>query len=415
MNALVKHRDTCRACGSADLLCSMPMPQVPIVSPNVGGNGEALATVTAPLDNYLCRDCGLIQMLSVVDPALIYGNYLYRTAVSLGLAEHFKGLAHAVIERLALRPGDLVVEFGSNDGTLLNFFRDAGMRVQGVDPARAIAAEATARGIPTRSDYFTEAVAGEIAAEQGPARAVLANNALANIDDLGDVLGGVRTLLADDGGFVFETQYALDVFDKFLLDALYHEHITCFSVKPVANAFRRHGLKVFDAERIPMKGGSIRFWMQGEGGARPQSPGVAELIDLEEQSRLYDPDRHGAFAARAAETRDALHSLIAETRAGGETVAAYGTSVGCAALIHQFELQDKIDVLYDDSPFKDEIEGPGYRLPVRHGDALAAAAPGLVILLAWRYAEPIASKQQAYLRAGGRIVVPLPTLGELRA
>ncbi len=419
MGALVHNRKTCRACTSTDLVCSMPMPQVPIVSPNVGTvkgrDSEPLTCITAPLDNYLCRACGLIQMLNVVDPALVYGNYLYRTAGSLGLAEHFKSLNESVIARLGLKSNDLVVEFGSNDGTLLGFFRKAGMRVQGIDPANAIAAEATARGIPTRSDFFTEAIAHEIKAEHGPARVVLANNAMANIDDLGDVLRGVRVLLADDGAFVFETQYALDVLDKFLLDVLYHEHITCFSVKPVATAFRRHGLAVFDAERIPMKGGSIRFWMQRDDSARPEAPEVAVLIDLEEQSRLYDPDRHGAFAARAAETRAELHKLIAETRASGGTVAAYGTSVGCIALIHQLELQDKLDALFDDNPFKDRFEGPGYTLPVRHGDDLGAANPGLVILLAWRYAEPIVARQQAYLRAGGRIVVPLPTLAELSA
>src|SRR5262249_1852764 len=150
----------------------------------------------------------------VVDPSLIYRNYLYRTAISLGLRDHFGALSKAVIARAALRPGDLVMEFGSNDGTLLRHFRDAGLNVQGVDPAQQIAAQASADGIPTRADFFGPAVARDIAATCGCARAVLSNNTMANIDDLGAILRAVKAVLADDGVFVFETQYALDVFEK---------------------------------------------------------------------------------------------------------------------------------------------------------------------------------------------------------
>ena len=222
---------------------------------------QRLTRIVAPLDNYLCEDCGLIQLVHVVDPSLIYRNYLYRTAISLGLADHFRGLSKAVIAGAQLKPGDLVVEFGSNDGTLLGFFRDFGMRVQGVDPAQEIAAEATAKGIPTRADFFNLAVAQGLRSELGAARAVIANNAMANIDDLESILAGVTAIMAPDGVFVFETQYALDVFEKTLLDVIYHEHISTFSVQPVARSFKKYKLEVIDAERIPTKGGSICFWI----------------------------------------------------------------------------------------------------------------------------------------------------------
>src|SRR5580700_3258921 len=163
MSELLTIRKTCRLCSSTHIVRSIPLANVPIVSPNVGTEADAAGTrltaIMAPLDNYLCEDCGLNQLVHIVDPGLIYRNYLYRTSISLGLADHFRGLSKAVIDGAALKPGDLVVEFGSNDGTLLSFFRDAGMRVQGVDPAERIAAEATAKGIPTRADFFNPAVA----------------------------------------------------------------------------------------------------------------------------------------------------------------------------------------------------------------------------------------------------------------
>ena len=414
MNELVKIRTTCRLCGSTRLVCSVKLTDVPIVSPNVGTesgkSGERLTRVVAPLSNYLCEDCGLIQLVHIVDPALLYRNYLYRTAVSLGLADHFRRLSETVIARAELKPNDLVVEFGSNDGTLLSFFRNAGQRVQGIDPAEQIAAEATARGIPTRADFFGPAVAQEIREQSGAARAVISNNAMANIDDLTAILAGVKAVMAPDGVFVFETQYALDVYEKTLLDVIYHEHISIFAVQPVVRAFVQHGLTVFDAEPIPTKGGSIRFWVQHAGGPKPVAARVQELIELEQRKGLYDLAYYRRFSDKIACIKADLHALIAEARATSRPVAAYGTSVGCAALIHQFELEDKLDLLFDDTPFKARLDGPGYDLPVYTAEGVSQHDPALIVILAWRYADPIIAKHAAYLQRGGRFVIPLPDI-----
>jgi SAM-dependent methyltransferase len=412
LNNLLTVRKACRLCGSERIVRSIPLAKVPIVSPNVGTvkdeSGRSLTQVVAPLHNYLCQDCGLIQLVHVVDPSLIYRNYLYRTSISLGLPDHFRRLSETVISRAELKAGDLVVEFGSNDGTLLKAFADAGLRVQGVDPAKQIAAEATARGVPTIADFFGASLAKEIVATSGQARAIISNNAMANIDDLAEVLAGVRTVLAADGVFVFETQYALDVFEKTLLDVIYHEHISTFSVQPVARAFSRHGLAVFDAEPIPTKGGSIRFWVQHAGGPRPVATRVGELMERERHAGLYDLAYHRRFSEKIAGIKAELHRLISETRALGRSVGAYGTSVGCAALIHQFELEDKLDFLFDDTPFKDRLDGPGYDLPVYTAEGVLKHNPALIVILAWRYAGPIMRKHQRYLDQGGRFIVPLP-------
>lgn len=407
---LVHVRKTCRCCGSPAVELSIPLARVPIVSPNVDVTDKSVTTTMAPLDTYLCRDCGLIQLVHVVDPALIYRNYLYRTAISKGLAEHFAGLCETAVTRLGLAAGSLVVEFGSNDGTLLGFFRDRGLRVQGIDPAATIAQEATARGIPTRVDFFGERLADQLARSIGQADLILSNNVMANIDDLDDVIGGIKRLMKRDGAYAFETQYALDVFEHMLLDVIYHEHISCFSVRPVKAAFERFGLELFDAERIPTKGGSIRFWIQHRGAPRPVSPRVGELIALEQAAGLYDPARHRRFSEKVRDIKTRLHVIIAEARETGRPIAAYGTSVGCAALIHQFELEDKLDFMLDDSPFKDRIEGPGYDLPVHTAEAVYRRDPALIVILAWRYAKPIVAGHRKYLAAGGRFLVPLPDI-----
>jgi SAM-dependent methyltransferase len=412
MNDLVRIRDNCRLCSSRRLVLSVPLRSVPIVSTNVGklerGDAGKAATLSAPLDTYLCEACGLIQLVHVVDPSLIYHNYLYTTSLSLGLADHFRGLRDAVVTRLGLPAGSLVMEFGSNDGTLLGFFQQSGMKVVGVDPAEAIAAAATRKGIPTLADFFGYRVAGKLRSQHGPAKVIIANNAMANIDDLDDILRGITTLLDDDGVFAFETQYALDVFEKTLIDVIYHEHISCFSVQPVARALERYGLELFDAERIATKGGSIRFWIQRTGGARPVADRVGALIALENQSGLYDLGTHARLTEKVESVRSQLHDMISKTKAEGGRVAAYGISVGGVALIHQFELADKLDFLLDDKPLKDRLDGPDYSLPIYAGDGVYSQSPSLIIILAWRYVDPIVAKHQRYIDAGGKFAVPLP-------
>jgi SAM-dependent methyltransferase len=349
-----------------------------------------------------------------VEPALIYRNYLYRSAISAGLAEHFRSLCDAAIACLTLSRGSLVVEFGSNDGTLLGFFRDRGMRVQGVDPAALISVEATARGIPTQADFFSEHLANQLAESVGQADLILSNNVMANIDDLDDIIRGIRRLLKPTGAYVFETQYALDVFEKTLLDSIYHEHLSCFSVTPVVRAFARSGFEVFDAERIPTKGGSIRFWIQHRGGPHRIAPTVGELMALEHAAGLCDPAYLRRFGDRVLAIRTRLHALIDEAQSSGRPVAAYGTSVGCVALIHQFSLEDKLNLMFDDTPFKTRIEGPGYGLPVRTGECVEQFNPALILVLAWRYASSIIGRHRQYLDQGGTFVVPLPEVQVVR-
>jgi hypothetical protein len=189
---------------------------------------------------------------------------------------------------------------------------------------------------------------------------------------------------------------------------LYHEHISQFSVRPVVHAAGTHGLMVFDAQRIPTKGGSIRFWLQRSGGPRPVSPKVLELIQLEQEQGLYDLNVHRQLAERVLSIKDRLHRVIDGLRSQGKRIAAYGTSVGCAALIHQLELEKRLDVLFDDAPFKDRLTGQGYDLPVFTAEHVRRENPALIVVLAWRYADPIIAKHESYVAAGGRFVIPLP-------
>lgn len=209
MKPLYRPLAQCILCRSAALEVVVPLAPIPIATPtfavpeHLRGSQDAFAA--APLYLVLCQECGHLQTSHVIDPAFSYSNYVYRTASSLGLVDHFRGLADRVRERLAPPAGALVVEIGSNDGSLLRFFQDRGHKVLGVDPAEKIAAQATAAGIPTWARFFDAGVAAEIVAKAGPATIAIANNVIANVEDVGVFARGLDGLLTNDDVFVFET------------------------------------------------------------------------------------------------------------------------------------------------------------------------------------------------------------------
>jgi hypothetical protein len=360
------------------------------------------------LDVFLCQRCGHAQLLDVVDQAVLYGNFMYETSISIGLVEHFQKYADHVRRRVNPPPGALVVDIGSNDGTLVRFFRVAGLRVLGVDPASAIAEKATASGIETFARPFTAELARQIRQGYGPATIVTANNTFANVDDLEDFTEGLSSLLAPEGVLICETGYLLDLLQNRLVDTIYHEHLGYFSLKPLDLFFRRHGMEIVEAERIPTKGGSLRVMVQRRGGSRKVLPSVKELIELETTLGIDRPEPFRCLAAGLDIVKQRLVSLLQGLKAQGKTIAGYGASVGVTTLLHYFDLGGMLDFLADDNPVKQGLCSPGHHIPVYAPAMLYERKPDYLLILAWRYAGPILQKHQTYLDQGGHVVIPLP-------
>ena len=415
MTDLYYRRETCRLCGSPNVELAVPLRPIPIATPNFrvpdADRESPVFREAVPLELHLCADCGLLQVLHVGNPELQYGNYVYRTSLSLGLPEHFREYARGVIKTHRPPAGSLVLEFGSNDGTLLRAFKGEGMRVVGIDPARDIARKATEAGIETVNAFFAAEVAGRIRESHGAARLIIANNVIANIDELDPVAEGVRAVMAPDGAFLFETQYGLDVIEKMLLDTVYHEHLSYFYVKPLVSFFACHRMQVIDVEPISTKGGSIRVTVQHAGGPRLVAGRVAAAVAEEERRGMYDLARYRRFTAGIEALRAKLNGLADEQEAAGQLICGYGMSVGTTTLLAQFWLAGRIACLFDDDPDKERVlSGPGYDIPLYGPKAVLEKNPGAIVVFAWRYAESIMAKQGAYRARGGKFIVPLPEI-----
>jgi SAM-dependent methyltransferase len=394
----------------------LPIAASPIADAYVPAERLSEKQDTYPLDLYLCLECGHVQNLDVVNPEILFRDYVYVTASSLGLVEHYRRYAQDVATAFGLQPGSLVVEIGSNDGSLLEFFKQKGCKVVGVDPAQRIAAAATAKGIPTLPEFFSGALAEEIRSRHGAASLVTANNVFAHSDQLADIVRGIRTLLADDGVFVFEVSYLVDIVDRFLFDTVYHEHVSYHSIAPLKTFFERLGMQLIDVQRIASKGGSIRGFAQRlPEGKRPVAPVVAELVAMESARGFGQPQVYSEYARAIDARKQALTRLLDGARAQGKTVAGYGASTTVTTLMWHFGLTDKIDFLADDNPRKEGLYSPGCHVPVVASKEIYSRRPDYVIILAWNYAQPIIDRHRRFLEEGGKFVIPLPDLRVVEA
>ena len=297
MSGLCHRRQDCRLCGGRNLTRVLSLAPTPPANAFVTAADLSQPQPLYPLDLWFCRDCAHAQLLDVVDAEALFGDYVYVSGTSPVFIKHFEDYAAWAVAELGLAPGDLVVDVGSNDGTLLAAFKGAGMRVLGVDPAREIARRASAGGIETEAAFFDLELARRFRAERGPARCITANNVFAHIDDLSGVVRAVRTLLADDGVFVFEVSYLVDVYEKTLFDTIYHEHLDYHSVQPLIGFFARHGLRLVAAQRVASHGGSLRGVARPADKSDEEDGSVAELVALERRlglDRAETLERYGA-------------------------------------------------------------------------------------------------------------------------
>ncbi|MCX5662590.1 MAG: class I SAM-dependent methyltransferase [Planctomycetota bacterium] len=408
MKARLHHRDNCRLCSSRRLEAVIKLDPIPLAEKYTATAAPSDSDDLYPVDLYMCLDCGHVQILDVIDSEKLWDDYTYHSGQTKGIVEHFQEVAANVVARQKPAPGSLVIDVGSNDGSLLRAFKDRGFRVLGIDPAREIARKATESGIPTIPSLLTAELAAKIRKEHGPASVITAFNVFAHADDMNGMAASIKTMLAPDGVFQFEAQYLLDIVDKMLLGTIFHEHMSHHSLKPLVQFLKRHGLEVIDVERVTIQMGSIIGTAQPIGGPRKASPAVGELLALEEARKLDKPETVRQFSVNLDKLRKEVDVLKADWRKRGATVAGYGAARSGPTLIVQFGLEDVIKCIFDDHPQKVGKFSPGHRMPVVPTDELYKRKPDYVVILAFLHAKKIIANNRRYLDEGGRFVICCP-------
>jgi SAM-dependent methyltransferase len=407
----MRTRSDCRLCGSRKLQQLFSLGATPLANEFVSAADRGQPQERFPLDIHLCNDCGHVQLLDVVDPELLFRNYVYVSATSPVFVEHFRHYAETMLKYTGMPKGSRVVEIGSNDGTFLRFFKDAGMEVLGIDPARRIAEEATKSGIETLPEFFDLTLARRLRSQGWEAALIAANNVFAHADDLHTIVEGMAHLLTPDGLFVFEVSYLLDVFEKTLFDTIYHEHLSYHTVKPLVGLFQRHGMELIDALRVDSHGGSLRGIAKRKEGRWPIQPSVHDLINQEARLGLHSPQAFRKFFEQIQQRKGELTALLSRRKAQDRKIAGFGAPAKATTLMFHFGLgPDTLEYIIDDSPLKQGLFSPGHHIPVVPSSHLydPSHRPDDVLILAWNFAEPIMDKHQSFRDSGGHFIVPLP-------
>jgi novobiocin biosynthesis protein NovU/D-mycarose 3-C-methyltransferase len=400
----------CRVCGEVDWQDVVSLGDQPLANRLLDPAAGAADEPRYPLEVISCRNCRLMSLTYVVDPDALFRTYLYITPEGTTNAQHLGYVMEACRQLCALQPNDLVVEVGSNTGNQLMPFRSAGMRTLGIDPASNLAAIANENGIETVPEFFAPEVARRVRSSHGTAKLVLARHVFAHIDDVTGVTVGVRELLADDGVFVIEMPYALDLLDKGAFDTIYHEHLSYFAVSTLVNLFERRGMRVVDVRRLKVHGGSILVFVRPQESDYPIQASVRELIDLEERRGIHEDATYGQFARTVDRIKDDLTSLVRELRAQGKSISGYGAPAKGNVILNACGFgPDEIAFCTDTTSLKQGKLLPGTRIPVISPAEAEDRRPDYYLLFAWNYAEEIIAKEQAFLAGGGRFIIPLPT------
>lgn len=408
---LVYRRTDCRLCGSRKLKMVLSLEPTPLANEFVPLALLDYVQDIFSLDVFLCEGCGHLQLIDVVNPEILFENYVYVSGTSSVFVKHFEDYAKSICSRFKPEVGSLVIDIGSNDGILLKFFRQSGYSILGVDPAHDIAKRATEAGIETVCGFFGASLAEQILSKWGKATIITANNVFAHIDDLVGVTQGIRRLLSHNGLFVFEVSYLFDVIKNTLFDTIYHEHLDYHSVIPLVRFFAAHGMEMIEAERVTSHGGSLRGIVQLAGGKRPIGTSVAALLDAEKQAGLDQVETFYTFAQHINTLKNDLGNLLRQLKFEGKRIAGFGAPAKATTLMYHFGLTAEfIDFIVDDSPFKQGLFTPGLHIPIFSTEILTERRPDFVLILAWNFASSIIAKNAPFHNAGGRFIIPLPNL-----
>lgn len=361
-----------------------------------------------------CPRCTLVQLVDQPPPERMFNDrYPFFTSSSVRMASHFRQLARELGESY-LPPHDaFVVEIGSNDGTFLLPFAEAGIRHLGVEPSASVAQVAAGRSVRTVCRFFDADLAKQIVAEHGQAHAVIAANALSHIADLHPVIAGIKLLLAPDGLCVIEDPYWGDVVEHTAFDQIYDEHASYFTLSAVNYLVAAHDLAIVDVVPQAVHGGSLRYLI-GHAGRRPVSDRVAQRLAKEQASGLHRAETFAAFRDRIAATGTALMALLERLKRQRKRVVGYGATSKSTTTINYFGITPGlVEFISDTTPAKQGTVSPGAHIPVRSHEEFEAAYPDRALLFLWNHAAEVLAKEQAFARAGGRWIVYVPRVEEL--
>jgi SAM-dependent methyltransferase len=397
----------CRSCGGGDMTVFLSLGNLPLSDGFLEASQLSEEEGRYPLDVAFCPDCALVQILETVPPEKLFGaDYPYFSSFTDTLLRHSEANVRERVTERKLGPQSLVVELASNDGYLLQYYRERGIPVLGIDPAPGPVAVARGKGIESLQAFFGTELAEQLAAQGRRADVIHANNVLAHVADTNGFVEGIATLLKDDGVAVIEAPYVRDLIDHGEFDTIYHEHLCYFSVTALKNLFERHGLSLNRVEPLAIHGGSLRLFVEKH--AAPEAS-VTEYLASERRLGLNRLSYYAGFSVRVAGIRSELIALLQDLKRRGARIAAYGAAAKGTIMLNYAGLGGEVlDFVVDRNVHKHGRYVPGVRLRIEPPERVLESQPDYLLILPWNFKDEIMTQQDEYRRRGGHFIVPVP-------
>ncbi|OAN55035.1 class I SAM-dependent methyltransferase [Magnetospirillum moscoviense] len=408
MSMRMRVRTTCRICGGSHLVRTLDLGAQP-PSNSFLAPADIAAEQAFPLEMHLCTDCGLSQLVHIVYSEDIFDEYLYLSSTSRALCQHYQGLIDGALARFDPPAGALAVDIGCNDGIMLRRYPEGRCRLLGIEPSSAgkCAREA---GFEVIDQFFEAGLAERLATSHGRAALITATNVFAHVDDIASFAAGVRTLLADDGVFIIEFPYLVDMVERLYFDTIYHEHLCYLALTPLDHLFAKVGLRAFRVERteVGASGPALRLFVCRAESARATEDSITAMRADEQAWGITDPARYRDFAARVERIRDRILALIAEVKAKGGRVGAYGAPAKGNTLLNYLKLgPSDIEMVAENNALKVGKVTPGSHIPIVGDDSFLASGIDTALLLTWNYLDFFLGNSD-FIKKGGKFIVPLP-------
>lgn len=363
-----------------------------------------------PLEMYLCNDCYLTQLLDVVSAETIFDEYHYLSSSSKALVKHFKKMTSNLANKYDLKPLDLVVDIGCNDGITLNTYDVPELRRVGVEPSK-VAEIAEKNGFDIIKSFFSIDVARNIVSKFGKAKIITATNVFAHVDDMHDFVEGIPHLLEECGVFIVEVSYLLDLINNKLFDTIYHEHLCYLCLTPIVSFLKQFEVEVFHVEKLATgaSGPSVRLFIQKCGCSREISKSVDEMLEEEKQWSVDNIVKYKLFAESIKKIKTETWSLLNKFKSSGLRIGGFGAPAKGNTLLNHYEIStNEIECIADNTTLKQGKLTPGSHIPIVDDNEFLAINPDYALLLSWNYLDFFLENSE-YIKKGGKFIVPLPS------
>lgn len=402
---------TCRFCGNHLSTTVIDLGSSPLANSNLSQIDTNKMEAHYPLHVYFCDACTLVQLDEFEAPENIFSDYVYFSSYSESWLAHAKQYAEKMINLLSLDEKSMALEIASNDGYLLQYFKNQGIPVQGIEPAANVAKAAISKGIPTIIEFFGEKTATQILKKNISADIITANNVLAHVPDINDFVAGLKIILKPEGVITIEFPHLLQLIEQIQFDTIYHEHFSYLSLTVVENIFSRHGLKIFDAESLPTHGGSLRIYATHSERHPDTSENLISIRQKETSAGIQDGSAFAEFREKSVQAKFKLLEFLIQAKKNGKSIVGYGAPAKGNTLLNYCGIGPEfLEYTVDKSPHKQGTFLPGSRIAVFAPGKIEETKPDYVLILPWNLEKEIIEQMNFIRSWGGEFVIPIPSV-----